>query len=356
MPHVSKRGAPPLPDIASPALGYRGAAARRRPRPMTTTAVLYSADAPDQSIALEAAAISGLSERQLLWIDLASPADEEFDAVAALLGCDRRELALEDDAARPSLANFGDWFRVHAKAVSLSRSTDPLVREPMTLIVGRNYVVTVHESGSDFLEQLRTREKGDSTIGVLSAESFAASLLDWLLDTYFRVLEVLVRDIDRVEVLILGRRLPPQNLEILVASRRRIADLRRLLKAHRDVFYGMARPDFIATEQPDSRLHFEALNKHYERAEDDLETARDLVVGSFELVATRVAQKTNDTMRALTFVTVMMGLLALVAGVLGMNFALPLFETGVRGFAVVVGSMVVLTGVAVGIAVRRGWI
>jgi Mg2+ and Co2+ transporter CorA len=165
-----------------------------------------------------------------------------------------------------------------------------------------------------------------------------------------------VHDVDRIEILILGRRLPPQNLELLVAARRRVADLRRMLKAHRDVFYGMARPDFMATEHVDARAHFEALNKHYERAEDDLETARDLVVGSFELLATRAAQKTNDTMSALTFVTVMMGVLALVAGVLGMNFSLPLFESGVRGFEVVVGCMALFAIVASWVARRRGWI
>lgn len=323
---------------------------------MTTRAILYSADATDQAIPLADASLEGLSERQLLWIDLASPDDDEVATVAKLVGCDPGQFALAGDADRPGLLNYGDRFRVRAQAVSLSRSVEPLVSEALTLVVGRNYVVTVHASDTDFLEQLRRREKGDSSIGALSAESFAASLLDWLLDTYFRALDVLVRDIDRVEILILGRRLPPQNLELLVGARRRIADLRRLLKGHRDVFYGMARPDFMATEQPEARPHFEALNKHYERAEDDLETARDLVVGSFDLLATRAAQRTNDTMQFLTFVTVMMGSLALVAGILGMNFSLPLFQSGTRGFVLVVGCMVLFAGTGTWLARRRGWI
>jgi Mg2+ and Co2+ transporter CorA len=323
---------------------------------MTTRVILYAADSPDQEIPLDRVALASLGERQLLWIHLGSPTPEELAEVASLLDCDPAQLAVPDEAARPGLVNYGDRFRVRAKAVTLDRTLDPLVRDPLTLMVGRNYVVTVHASDTDFLEQLRHREKGDSTIGALSAESFAASLLDWLLDTYFSALEVLVRDIDRIEIIILGRRIPPQNLELLVAARRRIADLRRLLKAHRDVFYGMARPDFMATEHADARPHFEALNKHFERAEDDLETARDLVVGSFELLSTRAAQRTNDTMRALTFVTVTMGLLALVAGLLGMNFALPLFNSGTRGFLLVVASMVAFSGVATYVARRFGWI
>jgi magnesium transporter len=325
-------------------------------RPMPIQAQLYAADATDQALDLAGFSLGRLDDRQLLWVDLSSPGEAELAQVAALLGCDPRELALAEDGDRPGLVNYGDRFRVCAKGVTLSRSTEALDRHPLTLVCGRNYVVTVHADGDDFLEGLRKREKGDSAIGALSAESFAASLLDWLLETYFRALDVLVRDIDRVEILILGRRQPPQNLAMLVAARRRIADLRRLLKAHRDVFYGLARPDFMATEHPAARPHFEALNVHYERAEDELETARDLVVGSFDLLATRAAQKTNDTMRALTFVTVLMGSLALVAGVLGMNFEVPFFESGTRGFVIALGSMVAFSLVSLVVAFRRGWI
>ncbi|CAN5340953.1 magnesium/cobalt transporter CorA [soil metagenome] len=322
---------------------------------MTIQAILYRADAPDQEIELAGFDVSVIAERQLLWIDLASPSPDELQLVSERLGFPQDELALAEAGARPGLVNYGKRFRVQAKAVGLKRSADKLARDPLTLMVGPNFVVTVHDAESDFLNRLREQDQGDSDIGALSAEAFAASLLDWMLDTYFRALDVLVHDIDRVEVVILGRRAPPENLGVLVAARRRVADLRRSLKEHRDVFYGLARPDFMATDHPEARPRFDALSLHYERAEDDLENARDLVVGSFELLATRVAQKTNDTMRVLTFATVLMGLLALVAGLLGMNFPLPLFTTGLRGFLLVVGAMLGFALLSLVIAVRKRW-
>lgn len=172
---------------------------------MAMHVLLYSADGPDQTLALEDVRLDGLSERQLLWIDLGSPEPAELERVSALLGHAEGQLSLAGASARPSLVNYGDRFRVQAKAVSLARSTQHLDREAVTLLVGRNYVVTAHSAANDVLQRLRKREKGDSSIGALSAESFAASLLDWLLDTYFRAVDVLVRDIDRIEVLILGQ-------------------------------------------------------------------------------------------------------------------------------------------------------
>src|SRR3546814_16148767 len=72
---------------------------------------------------------------------------------------------------------------------------------------------------------------------------------------------------------------------------------------------------------------------------DAVEVARELVVGSFELFTTRSAQRTNETMRVLTFVTVLLGTLAVVAGALGMNFRAPLFETGAGGFWTALAAM-----------------
>ena len=89
---------------------------------------------------------------------------------------------------------------------------------------------------------------------------------------------------------------------------------------------------------------------------DAVENARDLVVGTFELYSSRSAERTNDTMRVLTFVTVLLGTLALVAGVLGMNFQAPFFETGGRGFWTAVGAMAAAAVAALALARWRRWI
>ena len=325
---------------------------------MTLQALLYSADGEDRALTrLDGLHPEALGPRQLLWIDVCDPTPAEAEAVAARLGCEARLFRLETDRRdRPSLANFGPLFRVTAASVELEASQSAIALGHLTLVAGANVVVTVHDRTLPFLDELREREQGESAIGALSAESFVASLLDRLLDSYFRAVEVLVHDVDRVEVALLGKRAPPQFLGRLVAVRKRLAELRRLLKVHRDIFYGMARPDFMATERPEARPHFEALDRRYERAEDEVEGARDLVIGSFELLSTRAAQTMNETMQTLTFVTVLMGVLALISGVMGMNFQAPFFDTGAAGFYTVVAAMVVLSAVGTWVAWWRGWI
>ena len=327
---------------------------------MAIKALLYSADAPDRDAELEGLDVAALTERQLLWIDLASPSEEELASIAALIGAEPRRLALgPGKQGRPRLRNFGHQFCLTATAVALPDEAHKAEAVWMTLVAGPNYVVSVHNGGVDFVEELREREKGDTGIGALSAESFVASLLDWLLNSYFKALEIVVREIDKVEVAILSHRDPSvikRQVDVLIQARRRVAEIRRLLISHRDVMYGLARPDFMATETPETRPHFIALNARLERAEDDIDHTRELVVGAFELLSTRAAQKTNDTMRALTFVTVLLGSLALFAGVMGMNFELAFFQSGKSGFLIVTGAMVAVTVLAVLLAWWRKWI
>jgi Mg2+ and Co2+ transporter CorA len=128
-----------------------------------------------------------------------------------------------------------------------------------------------------------------------------------------------------------------------------------MLAPHRNLFSALARPDFRPDADGDANAHFLALDERFARAIDAVENARDLVVGSFELFSTRTAQRTNDTMRALTVFTVLIGTLAVVAGVLGMNFPAPFFHSGGRGFWIAVAAMATLAVAGLALARWRRW-
>ena len=89
---------------------------------------------------------------------------------------------------------------------------------------------------------------------------------------------------------------------------------------------------------------------------DMVENTRELMVGSFELFSSQTALRTNETMRVLTFATVLIGTLAVLAGVLGMNFDAAFFATGDAGFWWALGGMAALAVAAVVVARWRRWL
>lgn len=109
------------------------------------------------------------------------------------------------------------------------------------------------------------------------------------------------------------------------------------------MFEAVARPDYDPGQLPDVARHWQLLSGRYSKTMAAVETARDLVNGSFDVYTSRVAHGTNETMRLLTVVTVILGTLAVVGGALGMNFQAELFETADKGFWWTVAGMAVFS-------------
>ena len=326
----------------------------------TVRAMLFDADGRDRAVDAETVAISTLNSHQLLWIDVEDDEAHDADAVLAQLATqlelgDGAAALLQDLGDGAQLRNFGEWFL--AEAVAVEHEGELRFRgRGLAIVCGHNFVLSLHRGPIGFLDELRDRERADSHIGALSAESFTASLFGWLVDSYLQAVTDFEAAVDRLEVSVMASRVHRECLPELAQLRRGASRLRRMLAPHRHVFAALARPDFRPDAEGAADKHFRALDQRFERAMDAVENARDLVVGSFELLATRSAERTNDTMRALTFVTVLLGSLAVMAGVLGMNFQVPLFDTGMRGFWIAIGSMAGIAAVATAVARWRRWI
>jgi Mg2+ and Co2+ transporter CorA len=222
-------------------------------------------------------------------------------------------------------------------------------------VAGPNVVATLHREQVDTLREFRDHTDGNTPIGRVDAPAFVAAVLDWLVNGYFRAIEVLEREADRLDETALNPRSERDLLADLVKLRRRITALRRTLAPHREVVAALSRPDLTAFADTDAAPHFHALAERLERALDAVETARQLVLGSFEVHMSRTAQRTNDVMKVLTIVSVMLLPGSLVAGILGMNFPAAFFEHDWL-FWVAVVLIAAVAIVPLALAKLRGWI
>ena len=315
---------------------------------------LYRSDDRDEDVDLSALAKLSPAKDELLWVDLQDPAEDCLREVCASLGM--HPDAVEDfsgPSTMPGLGKSADqfWLRV----VPVTDDDGLNSQGPLLLIAaGTNWVVSVHREPIGFIDELRKRERMDSDLGGLSAESFVAALLDWHLSTYFAAFAEFEIAVERMEVGILSDR-PRDCLPELRVLRKAASRLRRMLAPHRAVFGALSRPDFRPADDGVAARHFASLDTRYERAMDMVENARELVIGSFELLTSRTGIDTNQSMRTLTFVTVVTGVLAVIAGVLGMNFDASFFDTRDVGFAIAAGVMLVLAGIALWFGRRRAW-
>ena len=324
----------------------------RRP---SARALLFDANGEDRPVEdPHSLDLAGLTDKELAWIDIISDGQEATEALMRELGLEPHLIAPLFDTHGDPLVMRKDWYAVRAIAPHWVEKEANVHGTPWLLVVGPNVVFTAHRDPI----RSSTRSSRNTTLPRTSAtwtRTPRHGIVDRMLTAYHAALDAFEARVDHMEVAMLRGHVHDGFAHELGGLRRAVARFRRLLGSHRGLFDALRRADFRPEQDQLVQKRFRAVSDRYERAMDAVENARDLVVGSFELLDTRLSQRTNETMRLLTFVTVLLGTLAVVAGMLGMNFHASLFDSGTRGFWVAVGAMVAVPVLALVLARWRGW-
>lgn len=317
---------------------------------MSIRALLSRSDGTDEPIDLARWNRGRVEEDQLLWVDLQSPTSEELTLVREGLGLGAAEAErLTHTPDRPEAVVHADAVEVVVTALGGGIDDDPV---PVQVLIGAGWSVTNHAAPAPFLDEHWERIQDQREVGRLSSVEFLIQVLDWHLDAVFHAAEALEGEIDKLDDAAL--RTETDLLERMVRERRRIARIRRILNPHREVVAELSRPDFLRDGETPAEL-LEALSRRFDRARDAINNVRDMLIGTFDVHMTRVAQRTNDAMRVLTLASVVLLPSVVVAGVMGMNFRVSIFEQPDL-FWVVVATMALLALGTVIVARWRRWL
>ena len=318
---------------------------------MSIRALLSRADGSDAEIDLGDVTSRPIRQDELLWVDALDPTEDEAGVV-------RKALKLTEESAKaftsvpsePAARVLEDGVEVVVLAFGDDLGTDPV---PLQILFGDGWVITHHAQRIGYVDEHRELVQDQREVGRLTPVEFLASVLDWHVDAFFDIAERLEREVEELDEAAL--RTERNLLDRLVAMRRRIARVRRVIAAHNKVATELSRPDFM----PESAHHgldpLVAVASRLARAADVVSNAREMLIGTFDVHMTRMAQRTNDTMRVLTLVSVILLPSVVLAGVMGMNFKVGMFENP-NLFWVVIGVMLAMAAATLGIARWRGWI
>jgi magnesium transporter len=121
------------------------------------------------------------------------------------------------------------------------------------------------------------------------------------------------------------------------------------------MFLALARPELEAITNSEHGQRFRLLRGQLEEVVSVARDSRDAVFGSFDVLIARGELRTNEIMKILTLGALLFLPGALIAGILGMNFRIGLFETEWL-FWVVCAAIVGLAVATLAIARARDWI
>ncbi len=296
-----------------------------------------------------------LGRSSVLWIDLERPDGDEIDRLAELIDLRPESVsALSDDHANatPTFSDFGDYLHV---TVCAPTEDDEL--KGVDCLVSERWLVTVREGPLDVVDTYRERASGSGDTGKLDGLEFLANLLEWVLESYYDAFERIDLELEKIDISAMSGTVSSKDEVIarLVDVRGQIGRLRRALTSHREPILALTRPELDAITSSNSAERFAALRGRLEVAIQGARDSRESVVGSFDVLLASTGQRTNEIMKVLTLVSVLILPGTLIAGVMGMNFKLGLFTEDVY-FWVVIVAMVLVATVTLVVARMRDWI
>lgn len=308
-------------------------------------ALLYNAAGHDEAIDTADIDFAGLNKDKLLWID--GPAQKLVELKSLPEGIVG---AVHTDAQTATLEIFDSCYRFFVPVLDRNNTVRQLI-----FLVGKGFLITICDQRPGFMDRFVETDRGETLNGKLTPSALAASLLSELLDDYRKAIADIDRKIDKLDEEILQVREKKTPLATLASLRRRVSRLRLALGDMEGTSHALTRPDFLAHIDVSDHAYFENISRVLDRLDDAVARARETIIGSFDLYTTRVAQDTNQLVKALTIATVITGVIGCAAGVFGMNFDTPFFHSGAAGFMQVTAAMVMTALAIVAIAIWRRW-
>lgn len=263
-----------------------------------------------------------LDTESVSWIDLLGLGNNEtWRQMGEVLNL--HPIAQEDVVnvpQRPKVVEYPNQLIIIALMVMIHPELESLHREQVSLILGKNYLVTVQEEPDyDCFDPVRDRiRKAQGPIRQNKPDYLAYSLLDAIIDGFFPVLEFYGERIEELEDEVVENP-TRKTLEKIYDIRRELLNLRRAVWPQRDAINRLIRDgnDLIS---PEVRIYLRDCYDHLIQVMDMVETYRELTSGLMDVYLSSVSNKMNEVMKFLTVMSTIFIPLTFIAGVYGMNF------------------------------------
>ena len=221
---------------------------------------------------------------------------------------------------RPKIEHYQDQLLIIAIMVVISPDGSGFMKEQVSLVLGKNYLLTVQEEPEeDCFHGVRQRIEADrGIIRKQGADYLAYCLLDAIVDGFFPVLEYYGELIEELEdeVMIKPDR---STLARIHKIRRELLILRRAIWPLRDAINSLIR-DGSHLISSEVQIYLRDCYDHTIQVMDMVETYRELATGLMDVYLSVVSNKMNEVMKILTVISAIFIPLTFIAGIYGMNF------------------------------------
>lgn len=255
------------------------------------------------------------------WINVAGLHDTEL--VASLGSCFGLHSLHQEDilntGGRPKIEDYDDYILVILKMLYLAGDNREIAAEHVSLVIGKNYVISFQEKDGDVFDRVRKLiRNGKGRVKKEGADYLAYLLIDAVVDNYFNILETVGESIEDMEEVVLGRP-GRETTHAIHELKTELIFLRKSILPMREVINDLERGESDLIRQT-TGVHFRDVYDHIIQIMDTLDTYRDILSNMMDAYLSSLSNRMNEIMKVLTIFSTIFIPLTFLAGVYGMNF------------------------------------
>lgn len=255
------------------------------------------------------------------WYDIRGLHDEELiNKIGAIFSM--HPLAIEDAVdvmQRPLFTEYASGAFVSMKSVLFDDVSYKITTQSVSFYFGEGFVISFQENEDDLFQEIRSRLANEqSRIRHKKSDYLTYALIDYLVDSYFLIIERISRSIEKLEEDISLR---PEEVEKsrIFLLRKEVQRVRKRVTPLREALLQFNRSDLPFIESQTS-VFIRDVSDHTIQIIDSIDNQRDILAGLQDLYISEISLKMNQVMQFLTIITALFVPLSFLAGLYGMNF------------------------------------
>ena len=255
---------------------------------------------------------------------------------------------------RPKIEDHDDYIHILLKLPHILSESE-LFMEQISIIIGRNYIISFQETPDDIFDPIRERiEKSVGTIRKRNSDYLGYALVDAIIDYYYVVMEKIGIQSEQLEEELMNNP-TPKTLQTIYTLKREMVVLRKSIWPMREMIdrFERMQSDII---QESTRTYLRDVYNHSVQVMDNIEGLRELIGGMLDTYLSSIGNKMNEVMKTLTIIASIFIPITFIAGIYGTNFSyVPELEWE-GSYFVMIGVMAIIVIVMLAWFRKKQWL
>ncbi len=195
-----------------------------------------------------------------------------------------------------------------------------LFMEHISLVFGRNFVLSFQETNNDIFDPIRSRlEESMDRMRLKGPDYLVYALIDAVVDHFYVIMEHVGTQSEILEEELMSNP-TSHTLSVIHTMKREMIALRKSIWPLREVIDGLERTDATLIHD-ETKRYLRDVYGHTVQVMDNIEGLRDMIGSMLDTYMSSVSNKMNEAMKTLTIIASIFIPITFITGIYGTNFS-----------------------------------